>query len=196
MPIATKQVKSAKRILKVVVKRMYDTDADTSYLGEYSNSRESEYSIDRAHVLDCPVNTGQDNAEWQEQDGETCDCVGDDWNRREYRYFNPSSNYEGDTPENIRKYVLQDYSRMEGLNHDQWCYLGIRAEVQVQASHGAVIQNFSSGGLWGIESDSDKSYFAEIEQEQLGELREELLSYGFSRRAIAKAFKDVEHVDE
>ena len=45
--------KTGNRILSVVIRRMYDESPDTSWLGEYSNSRESEFSIDRAHSEDC-----------------------------------------------------------------------------------------------------------------------------------------------
>ena len=38
---------------KVTVKRMVDTDPDTSYLGKYSNDAETEYAIDRKHSQDC-----------------------------------------------------------------------------------------------------------------------------------------------
>lgn len=44
---------SKKRILSVTVRRILDTDADTSYLGKYGSRAESEYAIDRAHSEDC-----------------------------------------------------------------------------------------------------------------------------------------------
>jgi hypothetical protein len=253
----TKQ--SMKRIHKVTIKRMIDESPDTSWLGEYSNSAESEYSIDRGHDLDCiaqPYNhpTGEasdhlqnaieyleeqyeelSNLPWKEQahaigctshqdtyapcschvqkelDCNTdsratleslrdadCNC-GERGNvgRNEYRYFNPSRNYDGDTPENIRKYTRQDYERMESLNRGDWCFIGIRAEAQYSIGlvHGDsyLLQDISSGGLWGIESDSNESYFAEVEQEELAELRKQLEGIGFSKRAIAAAFKNIEH---
>ena len=49
----TTAVKSMKRIHKVTIKRMIDESPDTSWLGEYGNSAESDYSIDRAHSRDC-----------------------------------------------------------------------------------------------------------------------------------------------
>jgi len=39
--------KSMKRIHKVTIKRMSDTDPDTSYLGEYSDRAKTDYAIDR-----------------------------------------------------------------------------------------------------------------------------------------------------
>jgi hypothetical protein len=103
---------------------------------------------------------------------------------------------DGLTPDEVRKYVRQDYDRMEGLNNQQWSYVGIRAEAQVQLTPEGPIQEISSGGLWGIESDSERSYFAEVEQEELSELRKQLEALGFSKRAVTAAFRDIEHEDE
>lgn len=87
-------------------------------------------------------------------------------------------------------------------------YIGIcaEAEISVAADHPAagsypkqyrggyrLVQNITSGGLWGVESDSDASYLAEIEQEQLSELRQQLRAIGFSNRAISAAFKNEPH---
>ena len=58
------------------------------------------------------------------------------------------------------------------------------------------MQEITSGGLWGIESDSDKAYLGEIETEQLSELREQLRAVGFGTRAITTAFKTLTHVNE
>ena len=45
-----------KRIQKIEVQRIFDTDPDTSYLGKYSNTPEGDYSIDRKHSLECTIN--------------------------------------------------------------------------------------------------------------------------------------------
>lgn len=156
-----------------------------------------------------------------QEEAMACDCSGGDIERHEYRYFNPSFNYvvqtssgrydkpaDGLTPEDVRKYVRQDYERMERLNAGDWCYIGIRAEAEIVAVYGSKstlsehvttggsgpIQHITSGGLWGIESDSDKSYFAEVQTDELADLKTQLLALGFSRRAISQAFKNVEEV--
>jgi hypothetical protein len=138
----------------------------------------------------------------------SCDCdEHGDMERGEYRYFNgPVENYKGESPEDIRKYVRQDYERMERLNVGDWCFIFIKAEVEIQLiateensvvskvswhSPVAPYQTITSGGLWGIESDSDKDYIAEIEGEQLSELKSQLTALGFSKRAIATAFKSI-----
>lgn len=106
-----------------------------------------------------------------------------DMNRGEYRYFIPAN------PE----YGEQDYDRMESLNRGEWCYLGIRAEAEVIVN--GTVQRITSGGLWGIESDSDKEYFAEVATEQLAELRGILAEMGFSERQLNAAFKSPETTD-
>jgi hypothetical protein len=140
-----------------------------------------------------------------------CDCgETGDMERNEYRYFNPSFNYvtkddkpaEGLTDEEVRKYVRQDYERLESLNRD-WCFINIRADAKIGipagedslGRQGHIVQKITSGGLSGIESDSDKAYIESVEKDELDNLRDVLLSFGFSRRAISTAFKSIERRD-
>jgi len=229
-----------KRIHKVVIKRMQDECPDTSWLGDYSDKQASEFSIDRAHDLDClcqPYNriTGEGERILESAQQYLCDrmnetesdedlrvwyddgdsfvsavlagdaeefCLGpcmSRWDSREYRYFNgPIENYKGELPEDIRKYVRQDFERMESLYRGDFCFIGIRAEAEWSitqteyARNGSLIQTVTSGGLWVIESDSSSEYLKEIEQEQLAELRSQLKAIGFSSRAISAAFRNVE----
>ena len=86
-------------------------------------------------------------------------------------------------------------SRMERLNAGDWCFIGIRAEAKYSVGNsraGYLQQTITSGGLWGIESDSDASYLADVESEELAILRAQLEEIGFSKRAITAAFKNVE----
>lgn len=143
----------------------------TSHLGEYANRPTSEYSIDR-----------------QERN---------DMERNEYRYFNPSSNYvdkhdklrDGITPDECRTYVEQDYKRMESLNRGDWCYVGIYAIAHVQLLDGGPVQEIHSVGLWGIESDSDDSYFNDVRDKEIGSLIAQLQALGCSEQAIQRAVK-------
>jgi len=135
----------------------------------------------------------------EKQDGlQDCDCgERGDAARGEFRYFNGCvENYKGESPEKIREYVLRDYERMERLNRGDWCYLGMRAEAEILLPSGdaSIIQEITSGGLWGVESDSDASYLNEIEAAELSYLREQLRAVGFSTRAISTAFKNVTHI--
>lgn len=110
--------------------------------------------------------------------------------RNSYQYFNgPDENYKGCTPEEIRQYVWQDYKRMEGLNDGDWCYLvvGAEAQVSIPSGQGAVTSTLTSY-CGGVESDS-KEHIEEILDEQKADLRDQLAKLGFSKRAIATAFK-------
>jgi len=242
------QPQRGKRIHRVVIKRMVDDSPDTSWLGEYSDNAESEFSIDRAHDLDCisqPYNrpageglrvlesaqqylmdqfnevsstpvTPDELAEWYDDgdtfisdflngDEEFCNgpCVAS-WSGREYRYFNPGSVEKFDANawdkesywrEAMRKNAEQDYSRMEAGARGEYCFIGIRAEAELNIPDGHlafIAQEISSGGLWGIESDSDESYLREVEAEELAQLRGQLHELGFSQRAVSAAFKNIE----
>ncbi len=130
-----------------------------------------------------------------------CDCGRGSWNRGEYQYFNPChENYKGLDVEEIAKYCLQDYDRMESLNNGNWYYIGIRAEAEIglpsnytQAGKPILMcQKITSGGLWGIESDSDRDYLESVEKDELADLKTQLKGLGFSARAISMAFKNVE----
>jgi hypothetical protein len=223
---------SMKRIQSVTIKRILDTDPDTSYLGEYSNRAQGDYSIDRAHSVDCVVNnehvteptvnkleralryldeqrfvdgctdeqndalvTAMDVLETAQCELTECDCgESGSLSRNEYRYFNTSGNYTGESIDDIVKYTKQDYARMQAYNNQDWCYIGIRAESKIVVD--GHIQTITSSGLWGIESDSDRDYLESIESEELADLRTQLYALGFSKRAIATACKQIEHKDE
>jgi hypothetical protein len=180
----------------------------------------------RAYIVDLQNAVAPESQEWEDLEDaynvldtladETpeCDCgERGDMGRNEYRYFNPSFNYVDkngkatDTPENVRKCTRQDYERMERLNKGDWCYIGIRVEAEIGIAQNCaknaksdsgvyIVQHIASGGLWGIESDSERSYLDEVQAEELSALKSELLALGFSRRAIATAFKSVEEVSD
>lgn len=129
-----------------------------------------------------------------------CDCdEHGDMRRDEYRYFIASENYDGETPEDALKYTLQDYGRMEQLNRGHWCFVGLQAEARVAISLDGgqtfKLDKITSGGLWGIESDDDKSYFAEVAEGELSQLKGLLAAYGFGRTTVARAIKNVQEGD-
>lgn len=205
--------KTSKRIDSIAVKRMPDYDADTSDLGEYGDEPK-QYAIvaqgehEGEFVNSLPCECGHPESQHNDDMIKSVDvgCTADDCacdyfeqvtieRGREYRYFNPNAeNYTGEPDADIRKYCLQDYERMRDLNRGEWCYIGIRAVADVNLT-GGTIQRIHSGGLWGIESDSDPSDIRSIEREQLDELRDQLHAIGFSKRAIAAAMRNVERED-
>ena len=163
-----------KRIHKVVIKHVMDDlqheNAEDS-IGTFDNSAKSEYAIE----LDQP-------------------CHG--YRYEGFKFYNgPVENYQSIEPDEIRKYVQQDYERMKSFNAGDWHYIGIRAEAEIQLSENGTFQTITSGGLWGVESDSG-DYIKEIEQEELKDLRRKLEAIGFSKRAVTAAFRTVEHKDE
>jgi hypothetical protein len=229
-----------KRIQSISFKRIPDSAGDDGYLGSYSDTRVSEFSIDRRHTAECQAVSPSKDATVdkleriivyldsqrlttstdESEDGNSaytalvtaqdilidaqysvtaCDCNGGVVSdRSDYRYFNPSPNYvdpkgnlrEGNTADDVRKYVAQDYDLMERCNAGEWGYMGIQAIAKIEVS--GVSQTVTSAGLWGIESYSDESYFQEVESDELSELRIILHTMGFSKRSIAAAVKQSE----
>lgn len=62
-----------------------------------------------------------------------------------------------------------------------WEMLGCVAQATVSYPIGGNsrrLQTLSSGGLWGIESDSDRAYMQSVAQEQLTELVDHLTAFG------------------
>ncbi len=84
-------------------------------------------------------------------------------------------------PIRTRRYIKEDIKRLNNFC-ETWYSIGIYAEAEVLYPIGTQgdfrIEHLRSGGLWGIESDSEVSYFKEVEQEQLSELKEHLETFG------------------
>jgi hypothetical protein len=177
-------------------------------MGEFSDTPD-DYAIVHVgehsgeFVADLPCECGHPVEQHGEEDYAECSVSGcdcEDFDRvgiergREFRYFNgPIDNYEGEPAEDIRKYCQQDYKRYCGLLANDWGFIGIKAHAQVQTNGISTIQTIHSGGLWGVETDS---YFAEIEKDELADLRRELEAIGFTKRAVSAAFRNIEHKDE
>lgn len=103
--------------------------------------------------------------------------------RNEHRWFVPARAASAEA----------DYRRMESLNAGDWHFVGVIAKALIVSANG-VCQTLRSGGLWGVESDSEAEYLASVEAEELAALRAELeaLALGFGKRAVAYAFGNVE----
>lgn len=155
------------RILSVKVERWTDSYTENEKLGVYSNTPgPAGRTVDRKAL----GHTG----------------LG------EYRYFiAANSGKDTGNPASVR----EDYDRTEALNRGEWYYLGIVAKAGITLPGSTLVQRITSGGLWGIESDSEAGYFAEVEAEELADLRGELETIGFTKRQIDLAFRAVEHVN-
>lgn len=76
-------------------------------------------------------------------------------------------------------YLEQDEfkERYEQYKNDQFSFVGVKVVAEVytkQAAGGYRSHTIESGGLWGIESDSGKEYFAEVANDEAGQLKDEL----------------------
>lgn len=104
---------------------------------------------------------------------------------RTYNWFNPQDG----ACEN-KKQAKRDYNRMMAYENGDWNMIGIKAVAEVQTSENGrewLVNRISSGGLWGIESDSDEEHKAEVEREQLAELTDALLAFGFTAEEVKSA---------
>src|SRR5258708_25382000 len=89
------------------------------------------------------VSDAQDLLIEKQDELQECDCdEHGDMGRGELRYFNGCvENYKGESPADIRKYVRQDYERMERLQRGDWWLLipvrricGLRQSVSSRPS--------------------------------------------------------------
>jgi hypothetical protein len=78
-----------------------------------------------------------------------------------------------------------DQKRLNDYYSGSFCFLGVVAFAEIGIPFTVItgkgeqinyykIEKISSGGLWGIESDSDEPYLKDIEKEQLSELKQYL----------------------
>lgn len=96
---------------------------------------------------------------------------------REYHYFNPGA--QGNDIDTMR----QNYARMESYNDGNWHCVGVRASVELEIPSGQggyITQVISSPGVWGVESDSDKAYIAELFDEECNTLASMLDEMGLT----------------
>lgn len=76
--------------------------------------------------------------------------------------------------------------RKEEYERGDFSFVGVRAEADVVVE--GVLQTLTSGGLWGIESDSGKEYVEETGAEQWNELRQILKSIGVATSELPTEF--------
>ena len=94
--------------------------------------------------------------------------------------------------EKVKEWMDEDNERLEthGL---EWYMMGVRAFARIQIpSRGGghrVVHTIYTPGLWGIESDSDESYFREVEDEELDTLAAMLKAMGIPEADIDRHIK-------
>jgi len=215
----TKEATRKGRIIKVEIVTRCDESPDTSYLGEYSDVAEEgaivcatgEFYMDVRRRTDI-INRAFELGEIAGGFGDTvrgsywnakAQRLADKWEElnaipeqsREYRFFIPYAGGEEAHSKEYRTYAEQDWKRMCKYSKSYWSYVGIMAQSEVTLAGSNVIQRITSGGLWGVESDSG-AYLEEVAGEELAGLRGELEALGFGKRAIAAAFKNATHIEK
>ena len=83
-----------------------------------------------------------------------------------------------------RQNAKQDKKRLEAYYNNEWHFVGVQAVAEIRIN--GLLQTISSGGLWGIESDSSDEYFDEIFEEEKEQLKDVLLQLGFTEKQIAQ----------
>lgn len=168
-----------KSILKIKVVKEVDTDGDISWLGRYESSWEPG-AIDRRRfdptygsgnlVYFVPANHWPHNpARWKNVQEEDRARVID-----EYRTLKRAD----------WTYAVRDMIRL-GEFGTVWEFVGLYASAEILVC--GVIQYISSGGLWGIESDSGKEYFEEVAEEEVSDLKTILIELGFPENEVSEA---------
>lgn len=157
-----------KKIISIEIVSKVDESPDTSFMGEYTEDYDP-FHFDRAKGK--MLKTLERDKDYEvPPKGLT------------YRFFKP---YAGGEEPGTPRYVIygkHDLARMEGLCSGDWSFVGIKAVATVQLS-GTVVQEITSGGLWGVESDC-ADYHKDVERDELFELRKELIEAGFSEEEI------------
>ncbi len=88
---------------------------------------------------------------------------------------------EHDADANPNDYLFQDddyrdedQARLDAWNNDDWSFIGLRAKATVMiVSNGVgVFLEFTSPGLWAVESDSGEDYLQEVYEEECEALKD------------------------
>lgn len=110
-----------------------------------------------------------------------------------WKYYQPPDSGEEVGSPAYQQYAMQDYKRLRGYNSGEWWCVGVVAKAEVSIGRtgpGKVIHNFGSHGLWGIESDSDLSFFREVAEEELAALKQDLIAFNVNMRNWEKLKKE------
>lgn len=162
--------KEKPRIDKIIIKHLIDENPEISWLGKFQDNLDPGVIVIRDN--DFFENLEKDeNYELPEKG-------------RDYRFFNPCGGDEKPGTPDYEKYGMQDYERIKQLERGDFCFIGIMAEAVVSypiENNSRRIQKFTSGGLWGIETDAG-DYIKEVEQEQLDDLIRHLKTFGIDTR--------------
>lgn len=105
-------------------------------------------------------------------------------------WLTDESRYADCLPEEIADYRKQDEERLSEYNRGNWYMVGVVCEVSIKTkTNWAVDPVIARSSVWGVESDSDESYFLTLAEGQIEEakhdcanLREALVSADYQRK--------------
>ena len=86
-------------------------------------------------------------------------------------------------------------NKLKAFENGDFFYIGIKAEAEIITSYDGknwLINKITSGGLWGIESNSGEDYLEEVRLEEERELKDILLKFGFDAGEIEDALSESE----
>lgn len=80
------------------------------------------------------------------------------------------------------EYAEEDRRRIEAFNRGEWVMTGIYAKVDLIVD--GTRQKIRTPGLWGIESDSEPSYFKEVAADEYDNLLGILSQLGVKKKQV------------
>ena len=99
-------------------------------------------------------------------------------------------------PRRTRRYMAEDKARLDNYGNT-WGMMGIMAEATVKYPIGQGnwrLETLTSGGIWGVETDSDNHYIQQLEHEELADLKSHLQTFNVSVRGFGHI--PIEHKNE
>lgn len=100
-------------------------------------------------------------------------------------WLEDESRYEGLSQTEADKYREQDKERLASYG-SSWHMIGIRARAKIRLSNGASV-TVESPGLWGIESDSERSYLRQVGEDEYLELKKMVGELGVTLPPLSAA---------
>lgn len=139
----------------LTIDTVYDESPDFSYLGKFSRMNWHP----ETYVYHRPSGLMYDGRFWRDERGRIqAEPDLDDAYSHEYQFIDIGDCQFQRSDKHSLRYAFQNAKRLDRLD-DYWCYLAVRATVDIDG------RELGSASVWGIESDSDKSYFAEVGRE-------------------------------
>lgn len=148
--LETKTIRSIGNV-QIIIEKIADYDGDYSYLGEYCYFKQPSKNQQLVHRYSGKILDS--SGLWRNAKGQIQSEPETNSPRMEYDFTFHDNGYDR------LLYALQDSRRMDALNNGDWMFIGVKATVTLNG------REIGSDSLWGIESDSDESYFAEAERD-------------------------------